>query len=912
MGFAQRDPVRLVGRDAELAVLGEFLAAAPAGRALILTGSPGIGKTSLWEAALEAARERGRRVLATRASEAEARLSFAGLIDLLDEVDAQELADLPAPQRRALEVAVLRAEPGPEALDPTAIGLGLLNALRMLASRGPLLIAIDDVPMLDAPSAEALGFAARRLRGGEVSFLLSRRAGSTAPLEGVLEPGVERLEVGRLSLGALRRLLSERVGLALSRHLLRRVDDLTQGNPLFALEVGRTLAEQGLPASGAELPVPDEVERLLDLRVAGLPRKVRSLLLAVALSGDLSASQLEAVVGAAADEGVERGVLAVNGGRVRASHPLLAAAAKKHSGPQERRALHAKLAAVVSDEGLRACHLALAADRPDEQLAVIAARAAAGAAARGARLEAVELGEHALRLTPSGSAGRTGRLLALAEYLAFAGESRRVTQLLKPELDALAPGETRARVYFLLCDGIVDDNQEIRTYLERARIDAGEESEVGTAALAELSSNSVIISVQGIVAAETQAAEALAASRPGGQVERLALHAAVWARSLRGLPIDELCRRFRDASDAAPSLAWSPERVAGQRYVWRGEVDRARDVLAGLLALADEQGEAYAYALQRLHLCELELRIGAWGAAAGLLEEWAQSGERMMWPMYERCLALLGAGRGRLDEVEEWSERALAAADRTGNRWDRLEALRARGMGALLAGNPEQATREVRPVWEHTQREGVDEPGVFPVAPDLVEALVELGDLDEARAVVDRLRGLAEAQNHPWGLVTSERCEALIRLAASRYHDQAAARLGGAAADYARLGLWFDRARTLLVLGRVQRRHRQWAAARRSLEQATAAFGQIGSSGWEERARSELERVGARRPAPPGALTPTEERVAALAAKGLSNKQIAAELFVTVSTVEKHLSHAYGKLGVRSRSQLAARVRASG
>jgi DNA-binding CsgD family transcriptional regulator len=205
-------------------------------------------------------------------------------------------------------------------------------------------------------------------------------------------------------------------------------------------------------------------------------------------------------------------------------------------------------------------------------------------------------------------------------------------------------------------------------------------------------------------------------------------------------------------------------------------------------------------------------------------------------------------------------------------------------------------------------RHGITEPGVFPVAPELVEALADLGELDEARAITEQLAERAEAQDHPWARATARRCAAVIALAAGTYDEQAGAELEAAAAEYERLGLHFDAARSRLAVGRTQRRFKQWGAARASLEQAAAAFEAIGSGGWAERAQAELSRVGARRPRPTGELTPTEERVVALAAEGLANKQIAQTLFVTVHTVEVHLSRAYQKLGVRSRSQLAARL----
>jgi DNA-binding CsgD family transcriptional regulator len=281
-----------------------------------------------------------------------------------------------------------------------------------------------------------------------------------------------------------------------------------------------------------------------------------------------------------------------------------------------------------------------------------------------------------------------------------------------------------------------------------------------------------------------------------------------------------------------------------------------------------------------------------------------------MWPMYERCRALLAAGRGDREEAERWAAEAMARAEASGVRWDWLEARRAQGLAALGAHEPERAAGCLRVVWEHTAREGVEDPGVFPVAPDLVEALVALGELEEAAGVTARLRWLAERLDHPWARASAGRCDALVRLAPG-YDDGAAETLARAAAAYDDLGLRFERARTLLELGRAQRRARKWGAARDALEGAVAGFAELGSTGWAAEGRGELARVGARRPSPGGGLTPSERRIAELAAEGLSNREIARTLFVSVSTVQTHLSHAYAKVGVRSRGQLAHRLRAA-
>lgn len=906
-----RNP-QIVGREAELAALDAFVAADGGRRAIVLSGGPGIGKTTLWEAGIARARELGVRLLTARASEAAARLPFAALIDLLDGVETAELAVVPAPQLRALEVALLRAEPAVAPLDPGAVAVAFLNALRALTARERLLVAVDDVQWLDPSSAEVLVFAARRIER-PVQFLLAQRPSGQSPLMRALEPA-DRLAVRPLSLGATRRLLSQRLRLSVPRHLLRRVAEASLGNPFFALEIGRTLIERGLPAPGEELPIPATVEDLLGPRLERLPASVRRVLLAVALSGELRSAEVAAFAGAdALEDAVDAGVLVIEADRVRASHPLLAATARRHSQARERRGLHLVLAGIVGDVELRARHLARAADRPDAALAATARLAATSASARGARFAAVEMAEHALRLTPSGSPERPVLVLELGKYLAMAGEPRRVTELLEPKLDAL-PQRLRARARLLLCeDGMLPSREEHRRQLEAAFAESEDDPSIRAAVLADLSIDTAATCIERIGEAEQLALEALTRARDaGGGVERVALEALGWARALRGRPIDDVCDSYSAASEAAVHLAASPERVAVQRLVWRGEVGRARAIVTGLLAAADERGELASYALLRLHLCELELRVGRWTAARQILDEWAESseGEILHWPMYERCVALLAAGRGLTSEAEEWAARAIAKAEDQGSRWDLLEALRARGVAELVARRPARAVDHLRVVWEHTQREGVEEPGVFPVAPDLVEGLVELGELDEARAVAVRLADLAERQEHPWGLATASRCQGVIALAGARYDEDAAAALEAAAADYGRLGLHSDRARALLTLGRLHRRHRKWGAARARLEAAASAFEQLDAPGWVTQAHSELSRISGRRPHSAGELTPTERRVAELAAGGMTNKEIAQALVVTVNTVETHLTRLYAKLGIHSRAQLSRRLRA--
>ncbi len=841
------------------------------GRALVLTGEAGIGKTALWSAGVEAAGERGLRVLAAQPASAEIRLSFAALGDLLD---GQTLAGVPAPQRRALEVALLREEPVGAGPEPRAIAAGFLSALRTLA---PLVVAIDDVQWLDAPSADALLFAARRLGDSAVRFLLTRRR--TTALDHALRP--ECLTVGPLGLGAVRRMLAERLGLVLPRPLLRRLFDTSGGNPLFALELGRSLAGRRPPEIGEELVLPDALEDLMGAGVEAMPPPVRRLILALALGGDVPASEVS-------DAALRAGAVVISGDRVRLAHPLLGAAARRRAGPAERRAMHRRLARTCVDGTQRARHLALASIAPDAALAAALSAGAERAASRGAAHDAAELARHALRLTPAEAAVRPERVLALAERLDVLGEGRRAARLLTPQLGALPAGATRVRAHVLLAD-VAGNFADGERHLEAALDESAGDARLRAPVLAQRAVHAAVGRVERIGAAEAWAAEALAGA---GQDAAAAGQALAWARSLRGAP-------FVDAPAGEGShVDLSLERVAAVRRVWRGELAAARATLGRLLTLADARGEEYAYAVLRLHLCELELRAGGWDAAQRLLDEWRESGAAEMFVSAagERCLALLAAGRGDPRAAERWAAEAIAGAEAAGGGWDRLEGLRARGLAHLLEHRPEQAAESLRAVWDHTQREGVADPGAFPVAPDLVEALAETGEREAASAVGERLRELAERQDHPWARAGLQRCRAALGLAADT--DAADA-----------LGLRFDSARTLLALGRAHRRSRRWGAARRALERAVQGFVALGSPGWAEHARAELARVGARRPRPSGELSAAECRVAELAAAGRANKEIAHALFISVHTVETHLTRVYAKLGVRSRTQLAARLR---
>ena len=505
-----------------------------------------------------------------------------------------------------------------------------------------------------------------------------------------------------------------------------------------------------------------------------------------------------------------------------------------------------------------------------------------------------------------------GRLLALARYLIDAGEYPWATGLLAGRIGALPAGPARAAAHLLLSEGA--DLLAEQEHLAQAISDSAADPGLHAQALARQAMLLAVDRVERVAEAEQVAGQALAAaSSAGPDDQRRALVALAWARVLAGRGVEDLAARAAALPPGTTSLYESSvDRPAGVRLAFRGELAAAREVFGGLLVAAEQRGEAGSGAVMTIQLCEVELRAGDAAAAAAAL------GELEQWGVLEaqaqatgRLLALLAAVRGDAGQAGALAARVVAGSEAAPSPWDRLEARRAAGVAALLARDPQQAVTSLAAVWQHTQREGIQDPGAFPVAGDLAEALAETGQFAAAGAVTGRLAALAGAQQHPWGLATADRAAAVITLTRG-YDDAAAAQLAAAAGAYRALGAGWEAARALLVAGRAQRRAKKRAAARESLQAARAGFEQLGCPGWAQAAAAELDRVSGRRAAPAGGLTPGERRVAELAAAGLSNKQVAAQLYLSVTTVHSHLRGVYAKLGVTSRAQLARRLGTGG
>ncbi|HEY1566750.1 MAG TPA: AAA family ATPase, partial [Solirubrobacteraceae bacterium] len=434
-----------VGRDAELAQVDLFLAQMRAAScALSLEGDAGIGKTTLWQEAIDRAGGAGVLVLACRPAAAEAKLSFSGLSDMLAAVREPDFAALPDLQRNALEVALLRAAPEGPALDARVVATALLTLVRELAGQRPVLLALDDAQWLDGPTMGVVTFAIRRLDSEPVGVLCASRprAAGIGLLDSVEGERVRRVRVGPLGLGALGEVIADRLGRSLPRPVLARIAQASRGNPFYALEVARLVSDDA-GAADARLPVPDDVRTLAESRVSKLPTTTQRALLRAAVLADPTTRAIDAAPLAAAEA---RGIVRIDErGRIAFVHPLFAAAISASASAAQRRAAHRAAAEQVADPEQRARHLAYSADRADRAVAGELDAAAELAASRGAPDAAAELLELALERTPARDDDlRAERLLRAAGLQLDAGGAGRAAELLAQLLDATTSDRVRA------------------------------------------------------------------------------------------------------------------------------------------------------------------------------------------------------------------------------------------------------------------------------------------------------------------------------------------------------------------------------------------------------------------------------------------------------------------------------------
>ncbi|HEY2936249.1 MAG TPA: AAA family ATPase, partial [Gaiellaceae bacterium] len=863
--------LEIVSREEELGSLRAFIGQTEGGpAALVLEGEAGIGKSTLWRAGVEHARAGGLCVLSSRPAEAERGLAHVGLGDLFEDVLDEVLPALAAPRRRALEVALLRTEASGDPVDHRALGVAVRGVLQLLSEREPVLIAVDDVQWLDPSSSSALAFALRRLAASHVRLLLARRLGDGAQPSGLEQAlgaeRVQRLPVGPLSVGALHRFLRDRLGRPFARQTLLRIHEGSGGNPFFALELARVLdADIDLLQP---LLVPETLEELVRARISGLPASTREALALASALGTTSESLLEraGVAADALEPAAVAHVIERENGTIRFTHPLLSSVLYRDLG-EERRSVHGRIAGIVKEPLLRARHLALSRDAPDADIADVLDNAARLAADRGASAVGAELAEQALRLTPlDGGDERHRRALAAARAHHAAGEWTRARTIAADLLAEAEIGSLRAEGLVLLAE--LESVDRSVALLEEA--------------LREATARPALQSV-------IHCRLAWATRFRNGYVHALE-HARAALELAEDLDDDVLRRRAQVVQamlgwivgDAeAPQL---PARAHDFATAVGGEqlVQEATLAFVNTLASSFRRDEARAL-LEREHrewreryeprsaralwgLSWLEFWAGRWELAA---EHAARTRDISIQyglevPQDHLPIALVAVHRGQLELAREHSERALALAEEQFGLHP-PQHLAILGLVALGSGDaPGAAAEWLGKADRQAAALGWGEPSIRWWTADYIEVLLKLGRIDDAIRVLDAWEADAARLGREWVLAHVARCRGLVAAARGDL-EQALTRLERAVAEHEAVGDPFGRARALLALGVVRRRGRQKRHAREAIEAAIDGFEELGAAGWAAKARTELARIGGRRPRGVE-LTATERRLAELVA----------------------------------------------
>ena len=905
--------MELVGRDAEVRAADTFAAAMREGRsALVFGGAAGIGKSSVWRAATGAVEATGVRVLTTRASEVEMPIPLGHLADLLGEALPELERRLPEPQRAALAIGLgIESAPGVQP-DWLALARATLALLTILAAEQPTVLAIDDVQWLDPATRRVLAYALRRA-GAHVGVLATVRDDS-----GVLDPlaladAIEpsrffRIQLAPLSSGALQRVLRTRLGVYAPRPTLARIHEASGGNPMFAIEFARLLG----PTVGqtGPLAVPRSLEEVVAERVTRLPPALGPLLEVVSALERPTSSLVAATLGdrGRADELVAAAVTAdalvqSPDGRISFTHPLLSATVYHRVPPGRRRDLHARLSRLVDSVEERGRHAALACEHEDAATAAVVADAADAAAARGALQAAAELSVEAARITPDPDVRRE-RLIEAGAHLVDTGEFAAARDVLDPLLAEELPAVARGRALLVRAECEIA-RREVLIQSLRDGFAASDDERVRWQALIRLAQHEHWITGDGVNAAETARASLDLAHRLGD--------AALIAESSGALAFYEAALGQPTTYEAAAEqlgihVPWwniGPGLSLATRLMWAGLFDDARRAAETAREDLAAGGREARVGFLQITRCELEFRAGRWDDADDAEAEATDILGDLIPTAVPRLMLL--AGRG-----DEAPARQLGAdiLDWTSTLIDRYSPLRVRwsiGQLELARGDIPAAGQLFESALAALDDGGLHNPGHLPIVPDVIECRAASGSTAEAATLASRLEKTARTLGTPWSEASALRGRAIVQLAEGST-DASAATAAAARTAFEAIGSPFEEARALLLVGDANRRAGERRAAADAIREATLIFERLGARLWQERAERELRRASPRASKDRHALTAAEQRVAGLVAAGRTNKQVAAELFTAVATVEAHLTRIYRKLGIRSRTELTRHV----
>ena len=911
--------VRLVGRDAELERLAFLLAEARDGRSgtLVIRGDPGIGKTALLEAAI--ARADGMTVLRARGVRDESHLAYSGLQELLRPL-TNRIDEIPAPQAAALSGALTLSEPVPG--DPTTAFAGTLSVLAAAAEDRPVLATIDDTHWLDSSSLAAVLFAARRLDADRIALVLAVRADESERLPELEFPTLNLEGLAPESAG----LLLESEGVLIASHVAQRLLDNAEGNPLAILEIPRSLSAEQL--AGREplpepLPAGASIERIYAIRIADLSPETRAALLVVAASEHddeaIAAALLHLELERSAMADAERAGLVMLGSVVRFRHPLARSAVYHAARPDEQRRAHLALAAATDRPDRRAWHLAYAADGPDEEVAGALELVGLEARSRGGRPAAAAAFERAAVLSP-GTGERLRRAVEAAEDWLLVGDFQRARGLLDEVLPQVEDLLFRAHVQTLRgrVELMVGGPMAAHALLveEANRI---EETHPNTAAgmLAEAAFSCYATGHPKLGLATAEQALEVAQREPGTSLP------LVWLTYSEGLFLTGDARKAETLLDQALpmitmadlSQVYELMQAPALSLIFLERFDESQQLLDRVISTARERSAPIMLPLALGALGMLAIRMGDWTLARASLAESIELGQQMqMWnvlPFTIGIAAQLAAVQGRESECRE----LCADAYRIAGPFMSMALLHyvesALGLLSTSLARYDEAVDHLEPISRSCDDVGLDDPAIVMWAPDLIEAYVRTGRVTEAQGELAKFVRRAEHTQRPWALAAAARCEALLAEEGDFQQEfEAALTL------HDRCRMPFERARTQLVFGERLRRSGRRSESRAPLHSALRAFEALGAEPWVEHARSELratgERPRRREPHVAEQLTPHELQVALVVAGGLTNREVALQLFLSPKTIDFHLRNIYRKLDIRSRTELANLIAQNG
>jgi len=912
----------LFGREDALQVVSDVL---DRGGSAVAVGDPGSGKSSVLRVAATLAKRRGRRVLSVTPTQFERGLPFAALAELIGQCPEGIDRTLPGPQRRALAVALHQAEPTGTEVDALAVPIAVRGLLKALAESEPVTVVIDDLQWLDQASAGSLGFA---LRGISVdphlfSVLVGMRPDPETGADLIrclVEPRHEFV-LGRLPNWAIGQLLRERLGPRWTPPMSDGVARASGGNPFLALMVAQAMQSdvskwRWSVQDGHDpvFPVPPSLAGLLGEKVSLLPQDSRDVLLLVSAAGRLTVTQLQEIVDesrlrSALEAAADWEVATVGAGAtVTFTHPLLASAIYDAATPSERRHAHGVLGELLDDPVERARHHARSITAPDEAVARELERAADISRGRGAQQLAGELFERAALATPSGAATTVGfgRWLRAVDTYSEAGDDVAAQSVLdKASALAVVP-EQQAQMLVRRIKLAWDDYAADRSLAEQAFRLAPKGSAVRAEILYLLGTVHQLQGHGSRALRLTQLAVTESAAVKRFDVQLAALNQRLLIERLWGLGQPAQSLHDIEQLAASPELdlpaaalafthgffaAWNDqtaEKHVRDGITWAVDAGRYGDLPSLYVSLVLILIRSSNIRDAQAALDEAD-RSGAWTTAAGRQEDMAR--------------ILVHEYAGNLDVARELAERALSQPRNSGSPYWRGGFLAQLGFVETSARNWQAALVPLRELAEIVTNTRIVDLEQLLWGVDYADAALQVGALHDVAAAVAVLRRQAES-GRPEAAVAAARCQALLTAVRGNLEDALSALRQ--IVDRPGSECPFETARSWLALGQVYRRAGHKRRASETLEAAASAFGELHIPRWAERARDEASRVGLHPTT--NTLTETERRVAELVGSGRSNQETAAELFISVKTVEANLTRIYRKLSVRSRTELASRL----